>query len=448
LAADDRPHVSLEGILTALRAQLDGSFRSATEEIVRGLAAERDRAVAAAAADVRRQAQEQLAQLREATKRQSEETRAASEAQLAELRGKLEELRQTTEQQIETAKRNLDAEVAEVRSRAEAEVEEARRDADTRLQTLERTSTERISHLERDLVASRVELEAERNRQTQARESIEQELRVERERFDQANQITRMELDAERVRAEQARMDLDAERARAEQARAAVHQLERDVQQERLQLERLRQEREKEAQRAVQASLVPPPMRDMVEATRALDAARSLREVLDQLLDYSARCAERSVLLFVKGERLDSWRARGFDAGTLHSIETRSADAGIAGAAVREGRTMTGSGDRPLPVFAGGGDRHAVAIPITVGDVVVAVLYADDATPSPVPDPRSPIPEWALSLEVVARHASRVLETTTVHQAANLVGSQPMARPSQSKSGSRTSEPRRFGNVQ
>ena len=308
-------------------------------------------------------------------------------------------------------------------------MEEARRAAEARLHEIERTSSERITLLERDLLASRQELEAARDRQEQVRQSAEQQLQAERGRLEQTSQ----QLQAERERLEQTnqvtRMELDAERLRAEQARAAVARLEVEVQ----------EEREKAARQALHVS-GSTQMRDMVETTRALDAAQSLREVLDRVIDYAALRSERCALLFVKGEHLDSWRAIGLDAARpLQSIETSSADAGIVGAAVREGRPVTrdGGGDSPLPAFAGTDERAAVAIPITVGDVVVAVLYAD-ASPTPTDT------EWAVSLEVVARHASRVLETTTVHQAAGLIGSSSMARPH----GTRNQEAGRFGSTQ
>jgi hypothetical protein len=57
-----------------------------------------------------------------------------------------------------------------------------------------------------------------------------------------------------------------------------------------------------------------------------------------------------------------------------------------------------------------------MALPVRVGGEVVAVLYADAARPdAPSPDAR-----WPAVLEVLVRHASRVLEAMTVQQAAGL----------------------------
>jgi hypothetical protein len=80
-----------------------------------------------------------------------------------------------------------------------------------------------------------------------------------------------------------------------------------------------------------------------------------------------------------------------------------------------------------LPPFAGNaGDRHAMALPVRVGGEVVAVLYADaPRVNEPPSDAR-----WPAILEVLARHASRVLEAMTVQQAAGLSLPRPMARGS------------------
>ena len=57
-----------------------------------------------------------------------------------------------------------------------------------------------------------------------------------------------------------------------------------------------------------------------------------------------------------------------------------------------------------------------MALPVRVGGEVVAVLYADAARP----DPPSSDARWPSVLEVLVRHASRVLEAMTVQQAAGL----------------------------
>ena len=56
------------------------------------------------------------------------------------------------------------------------------------------------------------------------------------------------------------------------------------------------------------------------------------------------------------------------------------------------------------------------AWPVSVAGSVVAVLYADGA-----PADTSEEPYWPAFLDVLARHAGRVLEAMTVRQAAGLM---------------------------
>src|SRR5207237_1970613 len=80
-----------------------------------------------------------------------------------------------------------------------------------------------------------------------------------------------------------------------------------------------------------------------------------------------------------------------------------------------------------LPPFAANaGERHAMALPVRVGGEVVAVLYAD----APRNEAPSSDARWPAILEVLVRHASRVLEAMTVQQAAGLSLPRPVARGS------------------
>ena len=67
-----------------------------------------------------------------------------------------------------------------------------------------------------------------------------------------------------------------------------------------------------------------------------------------------------------------------------------------------------------------------MALPVRVGGEVVAVLYAD----APRVDEPSSDARWPAILEVLVRHASRVLEAMTVQQAAGLSLPRPVARGS------------------
>jgi hypothetical protein len=81
-----------------------------------------------------------------------------------------------------------------------------------------------------------------------------------------------------------------------------------------------------------------------------------------------------------------------------------------------------------LPPFAreaGGGARNALALPVVVAGAVVAVLYADATSGSP-----RETEQWPSMLDLLTRHASKVLEALTVQQAIGLSLQRPVARRS------------------
>jgi hypothetical protein len=69
-----------------------------------------------------------------------------------------------------------------------------------------------------------------------------------------------------------------------------------------------------------------------------------------------------------------------------------------------------------LPAFAqGAGARDALALPILLGGTVAAVLYADTPADGPAASSR-----WPATLDVLARHAGRVLEAMTIRHITGL----------------------------
>ncbi len=131
-------------------------------------------------------------------------------------------------------------------------------------------------------------------------------------------------------------------------------------------------------------------------------------------------------MLVVKGNVLRIRRLAGFG-GDHPSTDLDLEAAGLAGAVVNTGITVSRAAVEPaeaansrqpaLPSFARtAGARHAVALPITVGGRVVAVLYADGAAGAAP----SAVSRWPATLEVLTRHTSRALEAMTVEQATGL----------------------------
>jgi hypothetical protein len=182
----------------------------------------------------------------------------------------------------------------------------------------------------------------------------------------------------------------------------------------------------------------PLPLEEFVEAVRALDTARSLADVLDQLMHFAAGEVDRAAVLMVKGDTLQEWRSVGF-VGPLAPAGALTFDqAGLAGSVARSGVPTSrpagpASDNRPPSASAFGSTgepRHAVALPVTVAGAVVGVLYADAPTTGSAPD----LSWWPAILEVFTRHASRVLEVMTIQRVSGLSSIQPVAQASQSTS--------------
>ena len=172
----------------------------------------------------------------------------------------------------------------------------------------------------------------------------------------------------------------------------------------------------------------------LVESIRSLDEAESLGHALLRLGEGARREADRVAVLVVKNRRLQGWAFLGFGGAVAAPGEVTldPDDRGLLGEVSRTGAPASshagefaGRTALALPSFAGSGaGRHALALPVLVGGTVVAVLYAD-ATRSDLPSAES---GWPAMLEVLVRHASRVLEAMMVAQASGVSIPRPVAR--------------------
>lgn len=297
------------------------------------------------------------------------EVRRQADAQIFELRRgfehQLEEIRRTAQKQLKEAPRATQSHLDDVRRQMTAELEETRRQLEAQVEEAWRLARDEIEQ-------ARAELEAaKRATQEEAEEVASAELAV--------------------VRAEVERVTAEA----AERARVDGYQAE------------------------VAASV------RLVDAIRALDEAGSLGSVLDCLTERAAREAERAAVMIVRGERLRGWRFSGFeDAGPPTSVDLDLDAAGLPGVVVRTGSAVSrfipdtdqekDTRQARLPPFAvGAGARHATAAPVLVAGHVVGVVYAD----APQLDAPPATSRWPAVIEVLARHASRVLEAMTVERA-------------------------------
>jgi hypothetical protein len=246
--------------------------------------------------------------------------------------------------------------------------------------------------------------------------------------------------DAERARLEleDARVDIEKDRAELESARTAIANARAEVAAARGEAELARSDaanarREVETARGdANEKLELSRATRLIDAIRTLDEARSISDLLDRLLECVREEVDRAAVLVVKSDRLTGWRLTGFPKETTpgaKSIDLSVEDAGLAGVVLQTGTAASRaahSGDTAaFPAFAAdAAGRDAMAFPILVGGEVVAVLYADSS------DGAAAQARWATTLEVIARHGSRVLEAITVLHAAGLPLPQPMAQSS------------------
>jgi hypothetical protein len=371
---------------------LDDLIQAAREAGTR-LAAE---AADGARAEVRRDADREISEIREAATREADEQRTRLTGEIEELQRRLEEMREAGEQQIAEFQRQL--------NESQQRIESAGHEAD----------------------ALRQQVEAERERGDAARTAAES-ARTEAEAARAETESARAEADAATAHAKLATRDLDAARQELETTRADVEATLEDIERARRDSDRARAELRqlsdtlrRTSERTTQSARLP-------DAVRSLDQAVTFGEVLERLAQSAGREAGRAVVFLVKGERLRDWRTVGFHlASDQARLDMALSDSGPMAETVRLGEGVRLGGEHPLPDFAQTGEaRDGAAWPVTVGGSVVAVLYAD----SPLADTPDEI-YWPGFLEVLARHAGRVLEGLTVRQAAGLMTGQSGVRSS------------------
>ena len=368
MSIDEQIRQELDHAVTGARGQFETALRAVVQDMTRAAAEERTRAVAAAA--------EQAAA----------EVRQKAHNQLATLRDAAQkhhdELRRAADAQINELKRALD----ETRRRAQADVEDARRTAQAQVDDVQRTLEQRIGELQARL-------------------------------GDMDRRLAQTTRDLETARKAAA---AEAEELVVAQLASAAAETDRRM------ADAVDQERHAARQRDQEQTT------RLTHAVRMLDDARSLGEVLEVLTQCGAREAERVALLVAKGDRLTGWSLVGFGdrSPSPRAIDLSPDTAGLVGLVLRTGSPASRNAAEPdrvaLPPFANdAGSRDALALPIIVGGATVAVLYADSLASD-----RRGSDRWAAILDVLSRHASKVLEALTVQQVVGLSLPRPMARAS------------------
>jgi len=271
---------------------------------------------------------------------------------------------------------------AEARLEAERELTEVR-------DTSARTADEQRSHFTEEIKSLQHQLDEAHSETATAREQIES--------------LT-AELD-------EARKQLDLTRDDVEATLRTIESSRQESEATRLEVNRLASELRNNDERAAQAKRLP-------DAVRALDEAATFGDVLDMLANRAGCEAGRAAVFLVKGSRLRAWRTVGF--GFPSDSSRLDIDVSTSGPMAEAARSALGvslRAESTVPEFARTDEpRSTAAWPVSVAGSVVAVLYADGA-----PADTSEEPYWPAFLDVLARHAGRVLEAMTVRQAAGLM---------------------------
>jgi len=457
---DDQIRAALDSTAATLRERLEAELRVFSQQAERAASEEREQAAKAAAAELQQALQAAGEQHQQALTAAADERRQALNAAADE---RHEALKAAAEERQQAVKAAAEAAAAEVRAQAEMLVADVRGQAETQVAQIRAAAQKHGEELKRaaesqigDLRKALEDLRAQAQQQLDAARRIAQaeieKARVEIDRAHAEAAAAKAEAENARAEADVARAETEATKAHASQAIVkAQDAIEANksaaaAEAEEVLIARLTAAHavsEKKVADAIDKSQTDSHQFELsraarlLEAVRNLDEARGLSEVLERLVQCAGHEVERAAVLLVKGERLTGWRLAGFSPKMqpARSIDLSVDEAGLAGAVVKTGVAASrpaDAGDGPgLPAFAVNSDggeeaRYAMALPVRVGGEVVAVLYAD----APRLDAPSSDSRWPAILEVLVRHASRVLEAMTVEQAAGLSLPRPMARGS------------------
>ena len=403
-------------------------------------------AIAAARTEADRRSADAIAQARTEAERRAEESIAQARAEadqratdtIAQARADIE---RASSEAIAQARSDAEARAQEaiVQARADAQrttdeaIAQAREDADRRAE--ERIAQARA---ESERAASDAIAQAHADAERRAAEAVGQARADAEQRLEEAiaqartaaqaeadERVADARADAEREAADTlAQVRMEADRHHAEALARTREELERTLAAERIRAEHaIADERDRAesalAAREVEAATARQTVRAVVAAVRALDHSTSLTHALETLTEHAAAVAGRAAVFVLSGDRLSSFRTAGFPSTNGSPYETSLSGTGLLSLAVRSREMQLSSMDVPPPAFAAiGPEQTGIAVPLSVGERVVAVLYADAAVnvldvygSKGYSHPSSR--DWTDAVDAMARHASLVLGAVT-----------------------------------
>ena len=336
----------------------------------------------------------------------------------AELDTQLSALTQRQDEAIEAARRTaqneaeqewavrVEAMKAEWTARLDAEVKAVREESERRVQA----------------ESARLRAEAEQAATESAgrvRAEIEQAVAAQHQQATAALQGDRDRLESDRRSVEAERRQLDADRTSLDADRTALNADRTALNAERTDLNAARAalDAERHATLAAEHGGAAAVQR-LLAAFRQIDEGRSLSEALTALLAAASAEVRRAAIFVANGSEFQGWKAAGFQGDGPIGQRLPADGAGLFGEVFRRAEAVTTASGRTAPAFASlPSDRSALAVPLIVGGVVVAVLYADD-----VGMEEGGRAAWVETVQLLGRHAAARLGQLTAVRTAQAMG--------------------------
>jgi hypothetical protein len=256
---------------------------------------------------------------------------------------------------------------------------------------------------ERRLIAEKATIEAT----AAAREAVTERLAAD---FSRREAQLRQEVRAEAYEAglQQGRANAAAE---LESTRAAIAALRAETDTLRSQVDAQRQAAAADLQQTIvrltaeRDAALHETLERVAHALRSIDTASSLSQTLDTLAAAAGAHAVRLALFLVRGDRLRLWKQSGFEAiDTQPPFEVPLDEAGPLAQVVAAAQPRAGGS---WPPFLSGGPAALIAVPLALNGRVTGVLCAEPHAAGDAAE------RLTFILELLARHAARVLESLT-----------------------------------
>jgi uncharacterized protein YhbP (UPF0306 family) len=147
-----------------------------------------------------------------------------------------------------------------------------------------------------------------------------------------------------------------------------------------------------------------------LDAIRALDEAATLSEVLGAAVRGAAAQAPRAAVFVLHGTELREWPVAGVPSVYAAPLKVDGREAGVIAEAMRRSRPVASGGmdAASAPAFALLPSQGvALAVPLLLGGIPVAVLYADERGEG------RPPASWQDKVQILGRHAAACAASMT-----------------------------------